>query len=106
MSAHTEWYRIIGSETCEPDARLKMPIYEYAAKSAKKCCPKCKAGFEILQPLSEASLSACPDCGAAIAKQISAPNVGGSTSNFDDRAKSAGFSKLKRLGKGEYEKQY
>ena len=27
-------------------------------------------------------------------------------SNLDDRAKAAGFTKLKRLGKGEYERQY
>jgi hypothetical protein len=41
-----------------------------------------------------------------VARQISVPSVGGSKSGFDDRAKNAGFSKLKKLGSGEYEKQY
>jgi hypothetical protein len=41
-----------------------------------------------------------------VKKLISAPRVGASQSNFDDRAKASGFHKLKKLGKGEYEKQY
>ena len=83
-----------------------MPIYEYAAKDARKSCDYCKDGFEIIQSLTEDSLTACPECGHPIAKQISAPNVGASQSNFDDQAKSAGFSKLKKVSKGEYEKLY
>ena len=39
-------------------------------------------------------------------KLISAPSVGASKSSFDNRAKAGGFSKLKRVGKGEYEKKY
>ena len=42
----------------------------------------------------------------SLKKMISAPSVGASQSNFDDRAKNAGFHKLQKLGKGEYEKQY
>jgi len=83
-----------------------MPIYEYQAKDQKKSCPHCRAPFEVLQRISENSLTACPACGAAIHKLISAPRVGASQSNFDDRAKSAGFHKLKKVSKGEYEKQY
>jgi hypothetical protein len=41
-----------------------------------------------------------------VRKKISVPAVGGSSSGFDAKAKNAGFSKLKRIGKGEYEKQY
>lgn len=37
---------------------------------------------------------------------ISAAAVGESKSDLDTRAKAAGFKKLKRLGKGEYEKMY
>lgn len=81
-----------------------MPIYEYQAKNAG--CSYCSKGFEIMQRLSDDALTMCPRCGAAVAKQISAPRVGSSSSSFDDRAKQAGFSKLKKLGKGEYEKQY
>ncbi len=83
-----------------------MPIYEYAASDARKSCEHCKTGFEIIQNLSEDSLTECPQCGGAITKQISAPNVGASQANFDDKAKNAGFSKLKKVSKGEYEKLY
>ena len=41
-----------------------------------------------------------------MAWMASAAAVGFSQSNLDDRAKAAGFTKLKRLGKGEYERQY
>jgi putative FmdB family regulatory protein len=83
-----------------------MPIYEYQARDRNAACARCRDGFEQLQCLSEPPLTVCPDCGAAIVKLISAPAVGASKSGLDDRAKSAGFTKLKRLGKGEYEKQY
>ncbi len=59
-----------------------------------------------MQKLSDEPLKRCPDCGAPVEKQISAPSVGLSRSGLDDRAKNAGFHKLKKLGKGEYEKQY
>ncbi len=83
-----------------------MPIYEYQARDTKKACSHCREPFEVLQKLSEHALAVCPSCGAAISKIISAPRVGSSQSNFDDRAKSAGFHKLKKVSKGEYEKQY
>lgn len=83
-----------------------MPIYEYAAADPGRSCEHCANGFEILGRLSDPPLQACPRCGAPVRKQISAPAVGSSQSGYDDRAKAAGFSKLKRLGKGEYERQY
>ena len=83
-----------------------MPIYEYQAKDPAHSCPHCAEGFEELRPLSAPPLTTCPRCGAPVTKQISAPAIGGSESGFDDRAKSKGFHKLKRLGHGEYEKQY
>jgi putative FmdB family regulatory protein len=84
-----------------------VPIYEYKAKDAKKSCKHCSEGFEHLQiKISDPPLEKCPECGGAIEKQISAPSVGGSKSGFDDRAKNAGFSKLKKISKGEYEKEY
>lgn len=83
-----------------------MPIYEYQANEGGPHCGYCVNGFEIIQQISDAPLKQCPKCGAPVTKQISAPRVGSSKSNLDDRAKSAGFTKLKRLGKGEYERQY
>lgn len=83
-----------------------MPIYEYQAGDRAHSCATCAVGFEILQSLSDPALETCPSCGAPVRKLISAPAVGGSKSGFDDRAKSAGFHKLERRGRGEYEKKY
>lgn len=83
-----------------------MPIYEYAASNPDAACPHCRSAFEVMQRISDAPLSKCPLCGADVRRQISAPAVGASQSGYDDRAKAAGFHKLKKTGKGEYEKQY
>jgi len=83
-----------------------MPIFEYRATENKKSCDHCREGFEFLHKTSGLELSYCPQCGSPVSKQISAPSVGTSKSGADDRAKAAGFTKLKRLGKGEYEKQF
>lgn len=83
-----------------------MPIYEYEAKKKENSCPYCEKGFEQIQKISDPSIDKCPECGHPVYRIISVPSVGSSQSGFDDRAKNAGFSKLKRIGKGEYEKQY
>jgi putative FmdB family regulatory protein len=83
-----------------------MPIYEYQAADPGKSCPHCVDGFEQIQRMSDPPLDVCPECGVPVRKQISAPSVGKSKSGFDDRAKNAGFHKLEKLGKGEYEKKY
>ena len=83
-----------------------MPIYEYQCQETEPGCPKCHAGFTVFQSLRDAVLTQCPSCGSRIRKCLSVCAVGRSASSLDDRARRAGFSKLKRLGKGEYEKQY
>jgi putative FmdB family regulatory protein len=83
-----------------------MPIYEYQASDASKSCDYCRNCFDQLQKISDPVLTQCPRCGAPVAKLISAPSVGSSKSGLDQRAKSAGFTKLQRLGKGEYEKKF
>ena len=84
-----------------------MTIYEYAANEPeKRSCPKCKGGFDVIQRIADKRLTVCPDFGAPVHRVISAPSLGFSQSSLDDRAKNAGFTKLKRLGKGEYEKEY
>ncbi len=83
-----------------------MPIYEYRVKDGNEGCAHCAESFECLRRLSDEPLTECPECGAPVEKQISSHSVGGSKSGFDDRAKAAGFNKLERLGKGEYEKKY
>lgn len=83
-----------------------MPFYEYQARDPEHSCEFCAHRFEQLRRLSDPPLTACPKCGAAVVKLISAPAVGASKSGFDQRAKQAGFHQLKRVGKGEYEKTY
>jgi len=82
-----------------------VPIYEYQVAEGEKGCDLCREGFEHFHKSVEV-LDACPGCGAAVRKLISAPNVGASESGADDRAKAAGFHKLKKVSKGEYEKLY
>ncbi|MDA3925248.1 MAG: zinc ribbon domain-containing protein [Kiritimatiellae bacterium] len=83
-----------------------MPVYDYEAKESQKSCPYCKDGFEIVQFMKDKRLDKCPKCGNSIIKLITAPAIGRSKSKLDDRAKNAGFTKLKKVSKGEYEKMY
>ena len=83
-----------------------MPFYEYQVAKNETGCEFCRAPFERLQKISDKHITVCPECGSPIVRLISLPSVGGSKSSFDDRAKNAGFHKLQRLGKGEYEKKY
>ena len=83
-----------------------MPIREYRAKDITRACDWCRTRFERIEPLGAEPERHCPECGSAIERVISAPAVGSSKSGFDDRARHAGFHKLKKTGKGEYEKLY
>lgn len=83
-----------------------MPVYDYIAKDTEHACPHCAEGFETVQSMHDARLDVCPQCGSPVQKCITAPAIGRSKSKLDDRAKAAGFKKLKRIGKGEYEKMY
>ena len=83
-----------------------MPIYQYEPKDPKRSCDHCRDGFEVLQQLSDDPLSTCPECDAPVHRVISAPAIGEFKTGLDHRAKDAGFHKLKKLGKGEYEKEY
>lgn len=83
-----------------------MPIYEYQASDPQKGCRRCAEPFEQLQKINDPPIEQCPHCRQPLRRLISTPSVGASKSGLDDRAKGAGFHKLKRLGKGEYEKQY
>ena len=83
-----------------------MPVYDYEAREPESSCSHCVHGFECKQSIRDAHLTQCPVCGHPIRRVITAPAIGRSKSTLDARAKSAGFTKLKRLGKGEYEKMY
>ena len=83
-----------------------MPVYRYESKEGVAGCAHCRDGFEVVQSINEKRLEKCPECGCRIVKTPVVTTLGRSQAGLDDRAKAAGFSKLKRLGKGEYEKQY
>ncbi|MCX6992264.1 MAG: zinc ribbon domain-containing protein [Kiritimatiellaeota bacterium] len=83
-----------------------MPIREYQVNDPAQGCAACRQPFERLESMQALPLDKCPVCGAPVSRLISAPVVGGSKSSLDRRASQAGFHKLKRLGHGEYEKQY
>jgi len=83
-----------------------MPTYDYEACDASRSCPRCRDGFECLQPVAAPRLTVCPDCGGPVRRRLSAPAIGRSRASLDQRAKQAGFTKLKKIGAGEYEKQY
>jgi len=83
-----------------------MPVYRYEVKTGVAGCAHCHDGFEVTQSINDTRLAHCPQCGSVIVKTPVASTLGRSEAALDDRAKAAGFTKLKRLGKGEYEKQY
>ncbi len=81
-----------------------MPIYTYRCTDTG--CPRCEPGFDILQKLSDAELQTCPDCGAAVRKQLSAPSlaIGGAHLLSEKRIGDKGFTQYRKIGKGVYEK--
>ena len=83
-----------------------MPIREYEAAHPEASCPHCLNGFEQLEQIGGTPMITCPRCRNPVRLLFSAPRVGRSASALDDRAKNAGFHKLKKIGTGEYEKQY
>jgi putative FmdB family regulatory protein len=81
-----------------------MPIYEYKCVS-KAHCEYCAEGFELLQKISEATLSACTKCGAPVQRIISAPSLSKQDVSLDrSNLEKHGFTQYKKAGKGVYEK--
>ena len=81
-----------------------MPIYEY--ELCEGDCAVCGGKFTLHRPLSAKPLTNCPACKKPVRKIISnfsSPIKLKPLSVTD--AKKAGFTVLKRVSKGEYEKQ-
>jgi putative FmdB family regulatory protein len=81
-----------------------MPIYEY--ELCEGDCKICAGRFSLNRPISREALDQCPLCKKAVRKVFSTfntPTVAKPLSVSD--AKSAGFTVLKRVSKGEYERQ-
>ena len=81
-----------------------MPIYEYELCDGN--CAVCGGKFTLHRPLSAAPLTKCPACKKPVRKIISgfSSPIKLKPLSITD-AKKAGFTVLKRLGKGEYERQ-
>ena len=80
-----------------------MPTYEYVARD--KGCAACRKGFALQRPLSAPELKVCPLCKQPVRKVFSSFSTLTKTKVSFSDAKKAGFTVLKRLGKGEYERQ-
>jgi putative FmdB family regulatory protein len=81
-----------------------MPIYEY--ELCEGDCAVCGGRFTLRRPPSAPPLEKCPLCKKPVRKVFStfnSPRILKPVSISD--AKKAGFTVLKRLGKGEYERQ-
>ena len=78
-----------------------MPLYEYELCDGN--CTVCGGRFTLVRPLSAAPLTQCPACKKPVRRVWSRFNAPKQVSISD--AKKAGFTVLKRVGKGEYERQ-
>lgn len=81
-----------------------MPLYEYELTEGE--CKVCGGRFTLRRPVTAQELTRCPACKKPVRKLISSfssPMKLKPLSVTD--AKKAGFTVLKKVGKGEYEKQ-
>ena len=81
-----------------------MPIYEYELCDGD--CKVCGGKFSLRRPASRAPLIHCPLCRKPVRKIISQVNSPMKLKPLSiSDAKKAGFTVLKRIGKGEFERQ-
>lgn len=81
-----------------------MPIYEYELCEGK--CHACPGRFTLNRPVSREALEKCPLCKKPVRKVISSFNTPKYSKPLSvSDAKKAGFTVLKKVGKGEYERQ-
>lgn len=80
-----------------------MPIYEYELCDGD--CVVCGGRFTLKRPLRAKPLENCPACKKPVRKILSSFNTPKITApvSYSD-AKKAGFTVLKKVSKGEYEK--
>lgn len=81
-----------------------MPIYEYRPVKESNC-DFCAGGFELLRKISDSELTACPECGLAIERVLSAPNLAKSDTSLNPaNMEKHGFTQYRKSSKGVYEK--
>jgi putative FmdB family regulatory protein len=81
-----------------------MPIYEYEPDAEH--CSHCCGRFEVLQGISEESLTQCPECGKPCHRVFSTFATGKSTKDKLSPTNLArqGFTQYTKAGDGHYEK--
>jgi putative FmdB family regulatory protein len=80
-----------------------MPLYEY--ELCEGDCKMCGGQFTLRRPMDAPALKDCPLCRKPVRKiisQVSSPKITKPVSYTD--AKKAGFTVLKKVSKGEYER--
>lgn len=81
-----------------------MPLYEY--ELCEGDCKVCSGRFTLHRPLGREPLDKCPLCKRAVRKVISTFNTPKASKPVSiSDAKKAGFTVLKKVGTGEYERQ-
>lgn len=81
-----------------------MPLYEYELCDGE--CKVCGGKFTLRRPLSAPELTHCPACKKPVRRVISQFNTPTITKPLSiSDAKKAGFTVLKKVSKGEYERQ-
>ena len=92
--------QILDFAPCSSDD-FPMPLYEYELCEGE--CKVCGGKFTLRRPLTAAPLTKCPACKKPVRKVLSSFNSPRTLSISE--AKKAGFTVLKRVNKGEYERQ-
>ena len=81
-----------------------MPLYEY--ELCEGSCVVCGGHFTLRRPVTAKPLTQCPACKKPIRRVFSTFNTPSITKPVSiTDAKKAGFTVLKRVSKGEYERQ-
>lgn len=81
-----------------------MPFYEYELCEGE--CKACGGKFTLNRPISAPELKVCPACKKPVRKVFSAFSTPDKLKPLSiSDAKKAGFTVLKRVNKGEYERQ-
>jgi putative FmdB family regulatory protein len=81
-----------------------MPLYEY--ELCEGDCVVCGGRFTLRRPITAKPLTQCPACKKPVRRVITSFNTPKITKPVSiSDAKKAGFTVLKRVGKGEYERQ-
>jgi putative FmdB family regulatory protein len=89
---------------CYDEARQKMPLYEYELCDGD--CKACGGRFTLRRPVTAPELTKCPACRKPVRKLFSLYNTPVKLKPLSvSDAKKAGFTVLKRVNQGEYERQ-